>query len=96
MPNPFISSEIIAEATTGSDTAIAGSGSYSSASTPVLVSMAAGCGVLLLLVTILIFYLRKRLCNIDRKDKPVRNKHLQIIIFIYILIVYYDFLDFKF
>ncbi|XP_026487648.2 NT-3 growth factor receptor-like isoform X1 [Vanessa tameamea] len=69
-PNPLVSNEIIAEATASSDTAILGSGAYSNASAPVLLSMAAGCGVLLLIVSIIIFYLRKRICNIDRKDKP--------------------------
>ncbi|XP_069360810.1 muscle, skeletal receptor tyrosine-protein kinase-like [Maniola hyperantus] len=40
------------------------------ASTSLLIGMVAGCGVLLVLVIFLLFYLRKRICNVNRKVKP--------------------------
>ncbi|XP_045766086.1 tyrosine-protein kinase transmembrane receptor Ror-like isoform X2 [Maniola jurtina] len=67
---PRTSSEKFTEATAGTETVISGSSTYSTASTPLLIGMVAGCGVLLILVTFLIFYLRKRICHVDRKVKP--------------------------
>ncbi|CAG4968468.1 unnamed protein product [Colias eurytheme] len=62
------SSEIL-PATTGTDPSFIGSGIHASASAPVIVSMVAGC-FLLILIPIVIFYLRKRICNVDGKVKP--------------------------
>ncbi|CAG9567364.1 unnamed protein product [Danaus chrysippus] len=69
-PNSFVGNEIYAEATVGSETALLDSSTYTSASAPLLVSMITGCGLLIVLVTVLAFFLRKRICNVERKVKP--------------------------
>ncbi|XP_023954740.1 muscle, skeletal receptor tyrosine protein kinase isoform X2 [Bicyclus anynana] len=69
-PIPKTSSEMFTEPTAGSETVISGSNPYSTASVPLLIGMVTGCAVLLLLVALVLIYLRKRICNVDRKVKP--------------------------
>ncbi|CAH2265203.1 jg19764 [Pararge aegeria aegeria] len=64
------SSEVFTEATARTETIAPGSSPYTIASAPVLIGILAGFGMLLVLVTLILIYLRKRICNVDRKVKP--------------------------
>ncbi|XP_072936324.1 tyrosine-protein kinase transmembrane receptor Ror-like isoform X2 [Epargyreus clarus] len=70
VPNEgVVSSEIYAEATAGSDTAVVGNGGGENAQ--IIMSIALlGSVFLLVLVSVAIFYIKRRICVVDGKVKP--------------------------
>ncbi|XP_050675470.1 tyrosine-protein kinase transmembrane receptor Ror-like isoform X2 [Leptidea sinapis] len=66
--NSQSSGEILTDAT-GTDSSFIGAGLYASTSAPFIISTVAGCAFLLILIFVMVFYLRRRICEVDRKVK---------------------------